>query len=61
MGSDAEQDENILQRIINRHVSAAMEPRPPNETLMKLQQPFADAIQAGMVRPAAKRELPVLG
>jgi 1-acyl-sn-glycerol-3-phosphate acyltransferase len=33
---------NILQRLINWRVGAAMEPHPPNETLLKLQQPFYD-------------------
>ena len=43
MGED--QGQNIVQRIINWRVSAAMEPHPPNETVMKLQQPFVDLIE----------------
>ena len=45
MGTDAEQDQNIVQRIINWRVGAAMEPHPPNETLLKLQQPLVDALE----------------
>ena len=45
MGSDAGEDQNIVQRIINWRVSAAMQPHPPNETLLKLQQPFVDALE----------------
>jgi 1-acyl-sn-glycerol-3-phosphate acyltransferase len=41
----AEQDQNILQRLISWRVGAAMEPHPPNETLMKLQQPFVDLVE----------------
>jgi 1-acyl-sn-glycerol-3-phosphate acyltransferase len=41
----AEQDQNILQRLISRRVGAAMEPHPPNETLMRLQQPFVDLLE----------------
>ncbi|GAA3158920.1 lysophospholipid acyltransferase family protein [Blastococcus jejuensis] len=40
---DAEQ-QNILQRLIAWRVGAAMDPQPPNETLMKLQQPFVDLL-----------------
>jgi 1-acyl-sn-glycerol-3-phosphate acyltransferase len=40
-----EQDQNILQRLISWRVGAAMEPSPPNETLMKLQQPFVDLLE----------------
>jgi 1-acyl-sn-glycerol-3-phosphate acyltransferase len=40
-----DQGQNIVQRIINWRVSAAMEPHPPNETVMKLQQPFVDLIE----------------
>ncbi|MET0765414.1 MAG: 1-acyl-sn-glycerol-3-phosphate acyltransferase [Blastococcus sp.] len=39
-----EQDQNIVQRLINWRVSAAMEPHPPNETLLKVQQPFYDLL-----------------
>jgi 1-acyl-sn-glycerol-3-phosphate acyltransferase len=45
VASDTEEDQNIVQRIINWRVSAAMEPHPPNETLLKLQQPFVDALE----------------
>jgi 1-acyl-sn-glycerol-3-phosphate acyltransferase len=41
----AEQDQNILQRLISWRVGAAMEPSPPNETLLKLQQPFVDLLE----------------
>jgi 1-acyl-sn-glycerol-3-phosphate acyltransferase len=41
----AEQDQNILQRLISWRVGAAMEPTPPNETLLKLQQPFVDLLE----------------
>jgi 1-acyl-sn-glycerol-3-phosphate acyltransferase len=37
-----EHSPNIIQRLINWRVGAAMEPHPPNETLLKLQQPFYD-------------------
>jgi 1-acyl-sn-glycerol-3-phosphate acyltransferase len=40
----AEQGQNIIQRLINWRVSAAMEPHPPNETLTRLQQPFYDLL-----------------
>jgi 1-acyl-sn-glycerol-3-phosphate acyltransferase len=39
-----EQNQNIVQRLINWRVSAAMEPHPPNETLLKVQQPFYDLL-----------------
>jgi 1-acyl-sn-glycerol-3-phosphate acyltransferase len=45
VGSDADEEQNIVQRLINWRVSAAMEPHPPNETVMKLQQPFVDALE----------------
>jgi 1-acyl-sn-glycerol-3-phosphate acyltransferase len=35
---------NPIQRLINWRVSAAMTPQPPNETLMKLQQPVVDLL-----------------
>ncbi len=38
-------EQNLVQRLINWRVSAAMEPQPPNETLMRLQQPFVDALE----------------
>lgn len=40
----AENQQNLLQRLIGWRVSAAMEPHPPNETLMRLQQPFYDLL-----------------
>jgi 1-acyl-sn-glycerol-3-phosphate acyltransferase len=40
----AEQGQNIIQRLINWRVGAAMEPHPPNETLLKLQQPLYDLL-----------------
>ncbi len=45
MAEDGEQDPNILQRLISWRVGAAMEPHPPNETVMRLQQPFVDLIE----------------
>ena len=45
MAEGAEQDRNILQRLISWRVGAAMEPSPPNETLLKLQQPFVDLLE----------------
>jgi 1-acyl-sn-glycerol-3-phosphate acyltransferase len=45
-GTDADgTDQNLIQRLINWRVSAAMEPHPPNETVMKLQQPIVDALE----------------
>jgi 1-acyl-sn-glycerol-3-phosphate acyltransferase len=38
-------EQNLIQRLINWRVSAAMEPHPPNETVMKLQQPLVDALE----------------
>ncbi len=45
MAEGAGQDQNILQRLISWRVGAAMEPHPPNETLMRLQQPFVDLLE----------------
>ena len=42
--TDAEQ-KNLIERLIAWRVGAAMEPRPPNETVMKLQQPFVDLLE----------------
>jgi 1-acyl-sn-glycerol-3-phosphate acyltransferase len=42
--ADADQGKNVLQRLIDWRVGAAMEPHPPNETLQKLQQPFVDLL-----------------
>ncbi|WP_051516100.1 lysophospholipid acyltransferase family protein [Candidatus Blastococcus massiliensis] len=41
----AENGQNLLQRLISWRVGAAMEPQPPNETLMKLQQPLVDLLE----------------
>lgn len=41
----AENQQNLVQRLIGWRVGAAMEPNPPNETLMKLQQPLVDLIE----------------
>ncbi len=40
----AENQQNLLQRLISWRVGAAMEPRPPNETLLRLQQPLWDLL-----------------
>ena len=40
----AEHQQNLLQRLISWRVGAAMEPNPPNETLMRLQQPLWDLL-----------------
>jgi 1-acyl-sn-glycerol-3-phosphate acyltransferase len=42
VGERAENGQNPLKRLINWRVQAAMEPNPPSETLLKLQQPFYD-------------------
>ena len=44
MSDAAEQGQNIVQRLINWRVEAAMEPHPPNETLQRLQQPLVDLL-----------------
>jgi 1-acyl-sn-glycerol-3-phosphate acyltransferase len=44
VGSDTEEDQNIVQRLINWRVSAAMTPQDPNETVLKLQQPLVDLL-----------------
>jgi 1-acyl-sn-glycerol-3-phosphate acyltransferase len=44
VADDADQ-QNILQRLIQWRVGAAMEPHPPNETVMKLQQPLWDLLE----------------
>lgn len=44
MGEAAEQRQNVLRRLIDWRVGAAMEPRPPNQTLQRLQQPFVDLL-----------------
>jgi 1-acyl-sn-glycerol-3-phosphate acyltransferase len=37
-------EQNPLKRLINWRVQAAMEPTPPNEALLKVQQPFYDLL-----------------
>jgi 1-acyl-sn-glycerol-3-phosphate acyltransferase len=41
----AEQGQNLIQRLISWRLGAAMEPQPPNETVMKLQQPLVDLLE----------------
>jgi 1-acyl-sn-glycerol-3-phosphate acyltransferase len=45
VGENAGQDQNVVQRLIAWRVGAAMEPHPPNQTLLKLQQPLVDLIE----------------
>jgi 1-acyl-sn-glycerol-3-phosphate acyltransferase len=40
----AETQQSLLQRLISWRVGAAMEPHPPNEMLMRAQQPFYDLL-----------------
>jgi 1-acyl-sn-glycerol-3-phosphate acyltransferase len=42
--STVEHQQDLLQRLISRRVGAAMEAHPPNETLMRLQQPLWDLL-----------------
>jgi 1-acyl-sn-glycerol-3-phosphate acyltransferase len=44
VAQDVENRQNLIQRLITWRVGAAMEPQPPNETLLKLQQPFYDLL-----------------
>jgi len=44
VAGDTEEDLNIVQRIINWRVSAAMDAQDPNETVLKLQQPLVDLL-----------------
>ena len=44
MANDAEHEQHLLRRLIEWRVGAAMEPNPPNELLMKVQQPLVDAL-----------------
>lgn len=46
----AENQQDLLQRLIAWRVGAAMEPRPPNETLLTLQQPFYDLLNTWYFR-----------
>jgi 1-acyl-sn-glycerol-3-phosphate acyltransferase len=41
----AEQGQNLIQRLIEWRVGAAMDPHPPNDLVMKLQQPFVDLLE----------------
>lgn len=41
----AEDGQNLLKRLIDWRVGAAMEPQPPNEAVMKLQQPLVDLLE----------------
>jgi 1-acyl-sn-glycerol-3-phosphate acyltransferase len=42
--ADSTHQQNLIERLIAWRVGAAMEPRPPHETLMKLQQPVYDLL-----------------
>jgi 1-acyl-sn-glycerol-3-phosphate acyltransferase len=42
--ADDEQGQNALQRLIAWRVGAAMRPQPPNQTLLKVQQPLVDLL-----------------
>jgi 1-acyl-sn-glycerol-3-phosphate acyltransferase len=42
--ADSAHQQNLIERLIAWRVGAAMEPRPPHETLMKLQQPVYDLL-----------------
>jgi 1-acyl-sn-glycerol-3-phosphate acyltransferase len=42
--ADEAEQQNPIQRLINWRVSAAMEPHPPNETVLRLQQPLVDLL-----------------
>jgi 1-acyl-sn-glycerol-3-phosphate acyltransferase len=44
VADDGDEHQNILQRLIAWRVGAAMDPQPPNETLLRLQQPFTDLL-----------------
>jgi 1-acyl-sn-glycerol-3-phosphate acyltransferase len=44
MSDEDAAQQNLLQRLIAWRVGAAMEPHPPNETLMRIQQPFVDLL-----------------
>lgn len=44
MADTADDGPNLIQRVITWRVNAAREPHPPNETLLKLQQPFYDLL-----------------
>ena len=46
----AEHQQNLLQRLISWRVGAAMEAHPPNETLMRLQQPLWDLLDTWYFR-----------
>lgn len=44
MTDSAEKRPNLLERVIRSRVEAAMEPRPPHEGVLALQQPFYDLL-----------------
>jgi 1-acyl-sn-glycerol-3-phosphate acyltransferase len=44
VSDSAENRPNVIQRLIGWRVGAAMEPHPPNETVLALQQPFYDLL-----------------
>ena len=44
MTDSAEKGPNLLERVIRSRVEAAMEPRPPHEGVLALQQPFYDLL-----------------
>ena len=44
-GNEAGAEQNLIQRLISWRVGAAMEPHPPSETVMKLQQPLVDLLE----------------
>ena len=41
---DSADQQNPIQRLINWRVSAAMEPHPPNQKVLALQQPLVDLL-----------------
>ena len=53
MPQDDGEQKNIAERLIAWRVGAAMEPQPPNETLLKLQQPFVDLLEKYYFRVAS--------
>jgi 1-acyl-sn-glycerol-3-phosphate acyltransferase len=44
-GADEAGQQGIIERVIGWRVQKAMEPRPPSETLRRLQQPFVDLLE----------------
>jgi 1-acyl-sn-glycerol-3-phosphate acyltransferase len=45
MPDEAAEQKNVVERLIAWRVGAAMEPHPPNELVLKLQQPFVDLLE----------------